>query len=206
MNRPASSIPAFGLILLTILSMTVHATPINNTFGLASPNTLLGFDEFGADGVSVQDQYISQGVRFSKPLVTLFSNNFEGMDQFALNQGFTFEIEFLGTVTEAAFSIMTNPGTSNFRALLGGSIVEQITSSTFYSSNDSGQSTYFGFQGITFDSIEIITGAGGPVLPFRLDNLQFGEVTASVPEPGTIALLALGVVGIGFGKRGKRGQ
>jgi len=192
--------------LLLIIAMTAlgsaHATPINNSFGLSTPVTTLGFDEFGANGVPVTNQYASQGVLFPViswgPLRTYNSQGFSGFNGWALNNGGDFEIQFLGTVTEAAFSFLTNPGVSSFQAFLGDVPVEQFSSPTSYSWG--GPGTWFGFTGITFDTIKV--QPGGQNGAFRLDNLQFSEVAyAAVPEPGTAALLALGLCTAGIARR-----
>ncbi len=176
-----------------------HALPIQNAFGLAAPDTVLGFDEWGADGVAIETQYAAQGVVFSKPLYTLYSDNFAGMTGHALNESGTFEIQFAGVVTEAAFGFMTNPGTSTFRALLGGALVDEFSAGTTLSFNGSGTPTFFGFEGVAFDAIEVVPG--GTNGAFRLDTLQFGAVATPVPEPGSFGLVAMGLAGIGLGRK-----
>jgi hypothetical protein len=166
-------------LLLSAPLNTASATTIQNSFGLASPHTTLDFEGLGA-GTPVENQFAGQGVVFTQtsggPLVTLASDSFAGMDGFALNQGNgSFEIQFLGTVTEAAFAFMTNPGTSTFRSLLNGVEVEAFTVGTGYAFDPS-PGTWFGFSGLTFDTIEVLAGGTGQA--FRMDNLQFGEVTA----------------------------
>jgi hypothetical protein len=193
-----------GFLLSSLISICapVGATIINSTTGLTGPTNQLGFDSLGS-GIAVTNQFASQGVVFTEvlsstspaPLVTLFSDAFTNMNQFALNQsGGSFQIQFQGTVDEAVFAFMTNSGTSSFSALLQGNVVESFSGVT----NLTGR--FFGFTGITFDSIEV--NPGGQNQAFRLDNLQYGTVTpSSVPEPTTLALLGLGLAGIGFSRR-----
>lgn len=182
---------------LSPLQNTASAAPIVNSFGLSSPQTTLDFDGLGA-GTPVENQFAGQGVVFSQtlngPLVTLASGIFAGMDGFALNQlNGSFQIQFLGTVTEVAFALMTNPGTSTFRALLNGVEVESFTAGTGYAFDPS-PGTWFGFSGITVDTIEILSGGDGQA--FRMDNLQYGQVTApaQLPLPAALPIFAGGLV------------
>ena len=59
-----------------------------------------------------------------------------------------------------------------------------------------------GFAGLqstlAFDRIQVIF-SGGPA--FALDNIRTANI--NVPEPGTLALLGLGIVGLGLGRRRK---
>lgn len=192
---------------LSVLCSAASAVPINNASGLATPVTELHFDEFGSNGVLVQDQYTALGVQLSTPIPTLYSDPFEGLDLWALNGNDNIQFQFLGTVNEAAVSFATNPGLSTFTALLDGVVVEQLESPTTITGNGSGQLTYFGFQGIVFDTLAI--SAGGTNGAYRLDNLQFGDVTPSsgrtdalVSEPGALALGLVGVAMlVGAGRR-----
>jgi len=188
-----------AVTFLALLGSPVCADRIDNATGLASPATTLDFDEWGADGVTITDQYISQGVVFTStpggPVQTLYSDIFPGMDLYALNQAGDFEIQFQGTVDEAAFAFLTNPGTSTFTALRNGSIIDSFSAYTEYV----GAADYFGFSNFTFDTIRV--SAGGTNGAFRLDNLQFGAVTSEVPEPGTLALVGLLLAGVGLGMR-----
>jgi len=193
---------AAGMFLF-LLGLPAQADTIDNSFGLSSPATTLGFDEWGANGVAITNQYVGDGVVFtstpSGPLVTLFSNGLPAMNQYALNQGGgSFQIQFQGTVNEAAFGFLTNPGTSTFTALRNGAIVEQFSRSTEYW----GAADYFGFTGITFDTIEVTPGGAGQA--FRLDNLQFGQVAIETPEPGSLALMLVALAGFGVVLRRRR--
>lgn len=180
-------------LLLSDLQNTASATPIQNSFGLSSPHTTLGFEGLGA-GTPVENQFAAQGLVFTQsltgPLVTLASDAFAGMDGFALNQGSSFQIQFQGTVTEAAFAFMSNPGTSTFRSLLNGVEVESFTVGTSYTF-DPAPGTWFGFSGLTFDTIEVLSG------PFRMDNLQYGQVTAPA-QLSLPAALPIFVGGLAF--------
>jgi PEP-CTERM motif len=51
-----------------------------------------------------------------------------------------------------------------------------------------------------------VMGYGGALPTFipNIDNLEFGTAAASVPEPGTLALLGLGLAGLAAGRRRRK--
>lgn len=67
-----------------------------------------------------------------------------------------------------------------------------------------GGSNQLGFIGITtdnaFTSVQLISSnTQGPY--FGIDNLSYGSKVSSVPEPSSVALLALSVLGLSFSRR-----
>jgi hypothetical protein len=137
-----------------------------------------------ANGTALTNQYSSLGITFSG----LFQQNgvtFPNIDTFnAGNFNPTtnpFLISFTQPQSQAAFSLITNPGQSFFEALLNNSVVDLFDlETTFDSSNN-----FYGFTGVTFDAIRVT--AGGSSGRARIDNIQFGTATAqSVPEPFSI--------------------
>jgi hypothetical protein len=108
-------------------------------------------------------------------------------------------------VTAAAFAMQTNPGTSTFTALLGGLPVETFTAPTDLSflPDLTNASNFYGFSGITFDAIEVTSNTTF----FQIDNLQIGSAAATVPEPATLALVVVGLVGLaGHARRRKQAE
>lgn len=61
-----------------------------------------------------------------------------------------------------------------------------------------GGTAFFGFSdfGASIVSIDYFTGTGGDFV--GVDDIRFGKVATSVPEPSTLAILALGLAGLGF--------
>lgn len=80
---------------------------------------------------------------------------------------------------------------------LGGSMV---SSESFLPANDAW--TFYGVTpGVLFDEVRFAELEGG------IDNEFFGEMyVARVPEPGTLALLGMGLVGIGLIRRRKKAE
>ena len=56
------------------------------------------------------------------------------------------------------------------------------------------------FHSITVDHTLFNTSSGG----IGIDLVTYGDVTTSVPEPGTLTLLSLGLAGLGFARRKKQ--
>lgn len=193
---------AVGIALTTCT--TVQAAPIvNSATGLASPVTTITFSEAAvAPGTALGSQYAALGLQGGTNLfisaeqdMGLPNINEDRLNNFPIRGGPFLNpttITFTQPVTGAAFNMISNTGTSNFEALLGGNVVESFTGTTDLTSTNN----FFGFTSITFDTIRI-TG-GGLNGAFAIDNLQIGAA-APIPEPATLVLfgtLALGAFGV----------
>jgi hypothetical protein len=177
---------------LTFAACSVQAAAIVNSFGLAAPlntvtfselsfssNTLIT-NEFAAFGVTTSGlHYDSQG-----------GSSFPGIsgDYIGVSTTVPFVLSFGQIVTAAAFGYAKNPTTVFVEALLGGSVVESFSQAVTY---DDPNTAFLGFSGISFDSIRVTAG----VEEGLVDNVQIGT-SANVPEPGSLALMGLGLAGL----------
>lgn len=85
---------------------------------------------------------------------------------------------------------------------VGGSIIEQINFDLVAMNNPSNDFEFFSLSGFTGLSSVTFTGVGGQVTTgysFQIDTISLD--TTSVPEPASIALIGLGLAGIGFARK-----
>ena len=136
------------------------------------------------DGTALTNQYSSLGVTFSGLFSNTTTNGFPNINlpaakNFSTTTTNPFLISFTQSLSQAAFSLATNTGTSTFDALLNNSVVDTFSTAT----NTSSSNNFYGFTGVTFDAIRVTAGSG----PALIDNIQLGTATAqSVPEPCSI--------------------
>ena len=189
-------------LFVCLFAGAANATPIiGDASGLTSPSTILSFDEVVlATDSTVTNEYGAFGVTFSG----LFYDSScciegwtpDGASPYLGNvttniSAFTdWSILFSLDQTEVAFTMASNRATHVLSAYLNNSLVEtfNVDGSTW---------GYYGFTGIVFDEIRMDANAA-----MLIDNLQFSTST-SVPEPASIALLSLGLAGIGFSRKKK---
>lgn len=195
--RVISKLSGFALLLLSISSETV-AIPISNaSTGLASPDEIVDFSGL-SNGTVITNQFASQGVLFNglfvnktlcvSTITAPCANSIDG------NLSNVYSIMFTQSVEAATLQLLTNTGATTFTALYGGSIVELFNAST---NRDSVINDYYGFTGIVFDEIQYTISATNSF--FALDNVQY--IVARVPEPPILALLILGLFGIGVARK-----
>jgi hypothetical protein len=213
------------LSLLAISALTLsgigsmQASNFNNAVGLSgvgiTPLSTVTFDNAGfATNSNIATSFANAGVTFSSP--TYYDGNSSGgfsgcaFNDLSGDCVSNFFVTALGAITaptsnqfsiffvtpqvSAAFAVVTdNNGTNNtvFQAFKGGSLVE---AKAFTTGSGAGQPTttpnFFGFYNTTgFDRVVLGTTGANLVI---LDNIQL----TSIPEPGTVGLLALGLSGV----------
>ena len=170
--------------------------------GLASPGSLITFDEFTLPtDSSVTNEYSSLGITFTgllyDPSCCIETWTPEGSSPYLGNTlngstGTDWTILFSDIQTEVAFTLAAVGTTMALEAYLNNSLVETFN----FSSSIWG---YYGFTNIVFDEIRM--GVNGSAM--LIDNLQFSS-SASVPEPTSLALLGLGLAGFVFSIKKKK--
>lgn len=198
----------FAIVALSAICATANVAPaqaatINGAAtGLATPATTITFGEVAlAANTPLTNQFAAQGVTFSggayytpQPYNTA---NFSGANvgNFPSNgtQNSSITLSFGALQNAAAFNMASNTTSYTFSALLGGTAVQNFTSTV----GSSSIGKFYGFSAINFDAIRITSNSNDF---FLIDNLQLSS-TAAVPEPATWAMLMLGFGALGYGMR-----
>ncbi len=182
---------------LVLSQVAGAAALIGSTTGLVAPATTITFDEQALAVYSaVTNQFAPQGITFSPYLYytpqTGFPNvtgntvgnfNTGNPDPTVLTMGFT------NLQNDVAFAMVSNGTSWTFDALLSGNVQETFT--TFVGS---GSNNFYGFTGLTMDAIRITSNGPDYML---MDNVQLSNVGGQVPEPTSLALVALALLGAG---------
>lgn len=190
------SLPPLALCVAALFaSLPSHATFVQSTDATTAgftTTTTYGFTEAGlANGTVVTNQYA--GVNFSPNLYqgSQDCTGFPNMTTPCLGNYFPvvvpWTVIFSSVQTQAGFNMVTNPNTTLFEAFLGATLVDSSSVSTDFTSG----SNFYGFEAVSFDSIKVTTSGDGLML---LDNLTFNS--NAIPEPGSLALVGLGLAGL----------
>ena len=122
----------------------------------------------------------------------------------------TILIEFTAPVTAAGFNLRAGDGDSSadmiVTAFLNDTLVESF-SRNFFAGQDPEPVQFTGFDNILFDSISInmiVEQTGPPCCGANIDNVSFNLLERSVPEPSTLALMVIGLAGVGVASRRRR--
>jgi hypothetical protein len=201
-RRATVSLRSMAMVVLaaTMLGEPASAGFINgSSTGLGAPADTITFDEVSLPANSeFTNAYAGLGITFSPyavydpygqgqqggPNVTgNYISNFHP-DVLAVNP---LSLDFSQVQSQAAFALVTMPGTTTFTALLNGVLVESDTAATSLTNPDN----FFGFQNISFNQIQVSVSSSDRA--WEMDNIQIG----AVPEPATRALLFSALLGLG---------
>jgi hypothetical protein len=183
---------AVTMVALTIAG-AAQASSFNNSTGLTGTFTTETFGSGTPENTAAGSLFA--GLTFGPNMYTTdsYSGTFSNISGTSIANFYpcctaVTEFSFSTIVSAAAFTFVTNEGTSTFIAKLNGTAVDSFTGPT----STSGSTNFYGFTGISFNSIEI--QSGGVNNAYLIDNVQ--SVTA-VPEPETYALMLAGLGLIG---------
>jgi hypothetical protein len=190
------------LCLSGLIAGSVCAAPIiASTVSLAGTNTVTFSEVPLAPNQAVTTQFAAYGVTFAPgtfyydPQPGFFAT--QAVGNYNTNNGAQTSpsqssIFFTSTVSAADFNVLTNPGSTLFEAFLNGSLVESFSAIT----NTTDQTLFYGFRNVNFNEIRFGAPANNAV---QIDNVQ----TTAVPEPTTIAVFGLGLLGLIAARRRK---
>jgi len=183
MKRTRNTVLAVVTLLLSPLAAQaayLEFTDLTDYSDSVGDTTVIDF--VGFEGQTITDQFLTSGLEFDSATVNAGSLLFVG--------GGGIGIDFASTQNHFGVGY---PGAVKFDFFLDGVLVE--TSSRF---GGSGAGFFAGVTGLTFDRVVISDWVDNFVF---IDRVYFASV--DVPEPGTLALLGLGLVGMGYARRRK---
>jgi hypothetical protein len=165
--------------------------------GLPGANNDL-FTSFSEAGFNVasSDGQVFVGQNFGNPVPSLFGGPLFGADTFAV----TLTRLGGGAFTFQGFDLASNGGTTTF-AVLGRLAGSTLLSTTGQQSATSGFVTLTNGSTSTIDTLVLSFTAGGTSA--NIDNIRVTATAVSVPEPASVALLFVGLAGLGVAKRAR---
>jgi len=161
---------------------------------------LIDFNGFSSSELIVTPTYTIGSATFSSPNHLTIVENL-GYDSAYLTSGY---LEWQGTeptMLTVTFDSYIDSLSFDFGKFYGGvdtfSIV--IDSNTYTATTNLNDYAFWGIQTDTGFNSFTISSSNFPII----DNLAFGD-SVSVPEPASLALLSLGLAGIGFSRKKKK--
>jgi hypothetical protein len=220
-NTVTAGFSKFGkLIVASILLFSIvdaNAMPLlSNTDVVSSPTNTATFDSITSSGINL-DGYTEDGIEVSVPDISYVGFTYIGFDAFNTGSRSTaLHYGSGGNTSYVTISMMDGSLIFGLDFLLGDGWVDSITTNLIWETFNGTTSTGFGDvvlnKGTTvgwtdnsgFSSLRVAANdpninAFGEFQTIAIDDLDIS--TASVPEPSTLALLSLGLAGLGFKRR-----
>ena len=179
--------------LLALLAAPAMGATFNNTTGLASPGTTIGFDGLAPFTV-ISNTYAGLGVTITG--LSASNAGTIGTAPGASNEveevrTTTFTFTFSSPVSEVAFEFATNRLGTSVTGKLDGAAVDSFQPGSF----SAGSPAFYGFTGGRFDQVTVDLSGDATAL---IDNLQFSLAApvTDVPEPASGAVLMAGLAGL----------
>lgn len=199
---------AFLAVLATAATPALAAPTAILAADFDGSETVIDFNTIG-DEVAVTNQYAASGITFGGALFGMTNsgdtNLFNG-STIASNwryngsglQGLSWTASFSSVITMVGFLAETN-------------LDDDVTIEAFMGANSLGTLSFANPNGIQpdflgirdlggFDRITVTTGSRDNGF-FAMDNLRFGGRATAVPEPMSLALVGLGLLGAGLARR-----
>lgn len=199
------SLYTLAAVSLFTLPIAANASIIYSTTGLSGTFTTENFDINGGEGTAAASQFTGVVFGAGNYVSNFYNGSFPNMVNYQVGNFVESGIQpitdptsfnFTSDIFELAFAFVSNPQTTTVSAFLNNILVESVALSTDYSGN------YVSISGYTFDEVRITSIGSNNA--YILDDMQYK--VAQVPEPAALALVGMGLAGLGFSSRKARAK